>query len=176
MNNMLDLVGSYIIGGLVVAGIVGLILYFSSKGQETAFNEIAQRSASEVGAIIENDFKKLGYRVETGNKIISIDSSSINFRSDLNNDGVVDTVTYSRVVNNGKVNLRRRVSIGANKEWVFPVKSFTIKGHNPAGSVTYTINDVKSISFEMVLEEISINNQATAVGAAWQRQFFPKNL
>jgi hypothetical protein len=177
MNQFLDIAGSYVIGGIVLGSIVSLMFFYSAKSQEAVLSEISQRNVTEVGSIIEHDFNKLGYRIENSNKIISLDSTSIKFLSDLENQGVVDTITYSMITENNKKLLKRRVGSSLNSsEWTFPVENVTISGINSSGEITYNPASVKSVKFGVLVSEETIQNSATLVGAFWQRQFFPKNL
>ena len=49
MNQVFDLLGSYLIGGIVLAALVALILHFTSKSQETTLSQITQYTVVETG-------------------------------------------------------------------------------------------------------------------------------
>ncbi|MCL5027776.1 MAG: hypothetical protein M1480_02020 [Bacteroidetes bacterium] len=173
MNQSLDLIGSYILGGIVVLALVGLTLSYNGKTQETKLSEIAQYNTEETGKIIENDFDKLGYRV-SGSKIIRIDSSSITFMADLDNNGNADSVTYSTMTQNQKLFLSRRVAGAHTNSWSIPVQRFSINGIDSTGAATFNITSIKGISVSLTTNKES--NARYAIGAFWQRKFFPKNL
>lgn len=178
MNQALDLVGSYLIGGIVIFSVVGLTFYFNGKAQETKATEVSQRSIAHVGEIMEHDFNKLGYRVEGNDKIVNISSGTIKFLADLDNNSVVDTVEYSKYTVNNKTFIKRKIAStnGSAKEWSAPLKTITFVGVDDEGETTTIINEINSIRVKMVFEEETIKNSQSSIGAFWQRQFFPKNL
>ncbi len=173
MNQTLDIIGSYLIGGIVVLALVGLTLTYNGKSQQTKLSEIAQYTTEETGKIIEHDFDKLGYRV-SGNKIVSISSSSITFLADLDNNGTADSVTYSTFTQNQNLFLTRRVSSLQIKSWNIPIQSFTLAGIDSTGAATFNISNIKGINVSLATAKQS--NAQYAIGAFWQRKFFPKNL
>ena len=176
MNSSLDIIGSYLIGGIVVLGLVGVMFLFNSKAQETKLSEIAQYSSEQMGDIIEYDFNKLGYGV-TGNKIVSITDSSITFLADLENNQTVDSITYSTTRENNILYLLRRVVEGAqNRQWIEPVKSFNIAGIDTAGNDTYTVSNIKGIDVKILITKEGYANSKYSIGAFWQRKFYPPNL
>ncbi len=175
MNESLDIIGSYLIGGAIVLALVALTLTYNNRAQETKLSEIAQRTTQDAGKIIEYDFNKLGYRVTTGNKIISITKSSITFLADLDNNATTDTITYSVIKQNDGLYLSREVTAGSQtKSWTMPVQSFNISGIDSTGSSTYNTANVKGISISFVTSKQS--SSLYTIGAFWQRDFFPKNL
>lgn len=176
MNEAIDLVGSYLIGGLVLLALTGLILHFNNKAQETTLSQISQYSIVEVGKIIEHDFDNLGYGVSSGNKILSITSNSISFLGDMNSDGNIDTVTYTTFQQNQGTFLRRSLGSQSSSQLYFPIKSLTIEGIDSAGNSTSQISNIKSILFTLVTSEKTFSDSQTQVGSAWVRQFFPPNL
>jgi hypothetical protein len=176
MNHLLDLIGSYIIGGFLLVALLGLTLHFSTKSQEVKLSEITLRSLNDVGMVIEHDFTKLGYRVESGSKIVSISSNQIVFLSDLNNDGVIDTITYNTYTSNDSLYLTRNASYLAQQQWLIPVKDFEVEGFDDIGAQTGDVNEVQSIKLNIVVEEEGLPDSQANIGSYWTRQFFPKNL
>ena len=176
MNEILDTMGSYVIGGIVLLSLVSFILYFNSNSQETKLSQISQVSIIEVGKIIQNDFNKLGYRVTSGSKIQAISSDSISFNGDIDNDGIVDNITYSTYTQNQTLYLKRSTTGSVTGQWSMPVKSFAIQGYDSTGSPTTQISNIKSVSFTLVTSEKTYNGSQTQVGASWVRVFYPKNL
>ncbi len=176
MSELLDTIGSYVIGGVVLLLIVGFILYFNDQSQETKLSQISQVSIIEVGKIIENDFNKLGYRVTSGNKIQAITSDSISFNGDVDNDGIIDTITYSTYTQNQTLYLKRSTKGSVTGQWSMPIKSFTVQGYDSSGTATTQISNIKSISFTLVISEQTYSDSPTQVGASWVRVFYPKNL
>jgi len=176
MNQSLDIIASYLIGAVIVLGLVGLMITFNNKSQETKLNEITQYTSQSLGDVIEYDFNKLGYGV-SGNKIVSISDSSITFLADLDNNQTTDSITYSTVRQNNNLLLSRKVVMGAQyKSWTSPVKSLNIAGIDTAGNSTYNISNIKGINVRVQLSKEGFSNSRYAIGAFWQRKFYPPNL
>ena len=99
-STILDILGSIIMGGLLL-----LILWrLDASATDNNFNygaEVAlQQNITTVALILEHDFRKIGYckdynKIPDPSKsIISADSTSIKFLTDVNDDGNVDTIYY----------------------------------------------------------------------------------
>ncbi len=176
MNSSLDIIGSYLIGGIVALGLVVLMLTFNKKSQETKLSEISQYTTEQIGDILGHDFNKIGYGVG-GSKIVSITDSSISFLADLQNNQTVDSISYSEVKQNNKLYLLRKVIEGnQTKQWNIPVKSFDIAGIDTSGNTTYTISNIKGIEVKLLVTKESYSNSNYSIGAFWQRIFYPPNL
>ena len=176
MNQTLDLLSSYLIGGIIVLGLAGLMITFNNKSQETKASEIAQSTSEIMGDVIEHDFNKLGYGV-TGSKIVSITDSSITFLADIDNDQNVDTVSYSTIKQNNKLFLSRKfVKNNQTKLWSVLVQSFAVAGIDSTGSSTYTPSSIKGIDVKVLLTKESFSNSKYTLGAYWHRKFYPSNL
>ncbi len=176
MNSSLDIIGSYLIGGIVVLGLVGIMFVFNSKSQETKLSQIAQYTSEQIGDIVEHDFNKLGYGV-SGNSISSITDSSITFLADLNNSQTIDSITYSTLRQNNNFYLSRKVVEGTTtKQWNTPVKSFDIAGIDTSGNPTYNIANIKGINVKILITKEGFANSKYGIGAFWQRKFYPPNL
>ncbi len=93
MAYMLDLMGSYIVGAIVLLMIVGLDIYIPTSASEVVFNNMVQGNIGTAAEIINYDFYKIGYRT-TGNSIVLADSDRIKFDTDISDDGNIDTVYY----------------------------------------------------------------------------------
>lgn len=99
-NTLLDIVGSVIVGGLIL-----LILFrLNSSASSNLYNEnseltVQQAMVSQV-QVIENDFRKIGYckiwtKIPDPTKAILLaDSTKIKFLTDVGNDGNVDSLYY----------------------------------------------------------------------------------
>ncbi|MBZ0199182.1 MAG: hypothetical protein K8H86_04890, partial [Ignavibacteriaceae bacterium] len=146
--------------------------------QDTKLAEISQRSLTDVGDVIDHDFNRLGYRVETGSKIKTISATNISFTSDIDNNGVIDTITYLKSINTKTGNLMfRRVGTGqTSSQWSYPISDLLVEGLDSAGTVTYTINNIKSIAVTVMLVGKAGTDFNVQYGQMWKRQFFPKNL
>jgi hypothetical protein len=93
MAYLLDILGSAILGGIVVLLTIGINLRLSTGSSETLNSTLTQRDAVESSEILEYDLYKVGYRIP-GEKIAIADSTTIKYYADVNDDGTADTVYY----------------------------------------------------------------------------------
>ncbi len=93
MSDWLDVVGSIVIGGIVILIFANLNLSISTGASENLYSGIVQGGLTSAADLIEYDFYKIGYRC-SGNTIEIADSNEIKFYSDIDNDGVPDEINY----------------------------------------------------------------------------------
>ncbi len=99
-NTVLDIVGSIMVGGLILLILFRLNTTATSNLYNTNSEANVQMSMISVAEVLENDFRKIGYckdwtKIPDPTKAILLaDTSSIKFLTDLSNDGNVDTLYY----------------------------------------------------------------------------------
>lgn len=99
-STLLDVVGSVILGGLLLLTIIKL----NGRATENRFifgnDRILQRDVSNLAQLLESDFRKMGFAGDnvvvddTVHFILNADTSSIKFLADINDDNSLETVTY----------------------------------------------------------------------------------
>lgn len=100
-STIIDILGSVVIGGFLMV----ILWRIDDASVQNVYNNgeevILQSNLTTVTTILENDFRKIGYCAkwekipDPSQAIISADTSSISFLTDIDNDGNVDTLTYS---------------------------------------------------------------------------------
>ena len=93
MSDWLDLIGSVIIGGLVILMITNFKLSINSAAIQNLHSNVIQRQVVSSTEVIEHDMYKVGYRIN-GDVIIEADSNEIRFLSDIDNNGTADEIRY----------------------------------------------------------------------------------
>ncbi|HSD62940.1 MAG TPA: hypothetical protein VLB50_04050 [Ignavibacteriaceae bacterium] len=93
MNIILDLLGAFLIGGIVLLLVANLNAYSSETQFASAADLRLQQNAKTLAEIINDDLRKIGYKY-SGTAISQADSQKISFYGDINNDGTMDLVTY----------------------------------------------------------------------------------
>ena len=99
-STLLDILGSIIIGGMVLIILFRVNTSATSNLYTNTSEANVQSAMISVGAVLEEDFRKIGYckswtKIPDPTKaILFADTSSIKFLTDLNNDGNVDTLSY----------------------------------------------------------------------------------
>jgi len=93
MSAWLDVVGSFVVGGIVILILANLNFSISAAASENLYSGIVQRGLTSATDLIEYDFYKIGYR-SSGDKIEIADSNEIKFNCDIDNDGISDELYY----------------------------------------------------------------------------------
>jgi len=99
-STLIDIVGSMVIGGMLM-----LILFrLQDNATKNSYNyggeAIVQQNLVEVVQLLEHDFRKIGYcrdwsQIPDPSKaILTADSTSISYLTDLDDDGTVDSLRY----------------------------------------------------------------------------------
>ncbi|MDP2035955.1 MAG: hypothetical protein Q8L04_01120 [Ignavibacteria bacterium] len=94
MNNMLDIVGSFIIGSLIILMVGNLNLQISASHRDNFYGSISQVEVVNSATVMEYDLEKIGYKSTSSNKIILADTSAIQFYSDYDDDQTLEQVKY----------------------------------------------------------------------------------
>lgn len=94
-NVIFDLLGSFIIGGMLLVNILNMQGDANSQSGLYSITRIAQKNLVVSATILENDFRKMGYGVaDPTGCIVQADTSRIVFLSDIDRNGSIDTVKY----------------------------------------------------------------------------------
>jgi hypothetical protein len=189
MQAIYDLIGSILIGGIVLT----MLLQFNASVMEGAasqtFSTIVQSNITAVGEMVEHDFRKIGYRVGAfpDSAIIYADSTQIVFRGDIDNNKALDRVTYlfNRQVASAHENPRARllyrtvngtgsqsIDLGITRfRLTYYDKNKTLITQNPVPSPSR----IASITVTMDVESVASYDGAYQ-GGNWERTIIPKNL
>lgn len=189
MQVIYDIIGSIIIGGIILL----MLVSFNSSVMEGAavqtFTSIVQSNVTSVTDLIEYDFRKMGYRVGSihDSAIVYADSSKIVMKGDIDNNGTVETVTYylDLAAKSGHVNPRSRILYrqvnGAGAQRInLGITRFRMAYYNAADSLLVE-NPVKAPSSIRAIR-LAINMESTSpydktyAGTTWERTITPKNL
>ena len=189
MAYWLDLVGSYIIGAMVMALVAMLNVFIGTSSNRVTFSNIEQGNLSATTDVINYDFYKIGYRV-SGDAIVQADSNNIKFCSDLNNTGTVDTINYytgdaSQLASTKNPNDRLFYRV-LNNETPLPstkVTNFKLTYFDSIGTkIPYTDlstqlnrNRIKCIEVYLKVESQE-DVEGVYQGTEWQKKITPKNL
>ena len=148
--------GSFIIGSLLLISIVSLFFFYSNFSSSKTINSITQTSSFQLKQIVDYDFNKIGFR-SGSKKVSAIDSNSISFCADLDNNGIIDSIKYSF-----NKFLTRTVNPG-NQQTIFQsVDGFQIIGFDSLNNETKQPELVRSVSVN-----ITQNNQSMIVDSVF---------
>lgn len=189
MSSWIDIIGSFIIGAIIILLLTNLNFFINSSSADNLAIGIAQLSLKTTGDIIENDFFKLGFRVSS-DQISLADSDKIKFYTDLDNDGVKDSVYYYlgpttemsssknpndrvlyRVINN---EAPTKANIVTNFKLTYYDSTGIAKNYGSLNSQTQR-NNIKVIEVYLKIESLEpIDGSYQA--AELKRKITPKNL
>jgi hypothetical protein len=100
VNVLLDILGSIVIGGILLLSMARVNESSTKDLYKGSGNLVAQTNLATVVQILETDFRKIGYcadwqQIPTPSEaILFADSTSIRYLTDVDSDGIVDTMFY----------------------------------------------------------------------------------
>jgi len=190
MGYLLDIVGSFIIAGMVVMILLAVNINNSASSSVILFTTIEQRKVTDVSELIEYDFYKIGYRIPD-EKIAVADSNEIKFYTDINNNDFADSVHYflgdatdlSSTTNPNDKPLHRRRNDTDSLSTTIPVVDFNLSYYDSIGntldyaSLTSSAGRelIKSIKIKITVESDEMYDEQYRA-SEWKKKISPKNL
>ncbi len=189
MSSWIDVVGSFIIGGIVILIMANLNLFISTTSQDNLYANITQRNLAGTSEVLEHDFYKMGFKV-SGGRITQADSNSITFNADLENTGTEDKIEYylgnvSELSNTKNPNdriLYRKINTSSAKV-AGVVTKFDLTFFDSTGSqINYGALNSQTQRDKIRLLTIYLQVQSAEPvdgsyqAAEWKRKIFPKNF
>lgn len=202
MASLHDLIGSIIIGGIVLL----MLLTFNGNVLQSAgvqtFNTTVQSNLTSVTEILEYDFRKIGYRVPLSidNAIVAGDSSSITLKGDFDNNGTLDVISYGVTKTKAVGSTNPKARILWRKVNAAPADSFNVgitrfnlqyidtQKNVYSNSITAIAGKISAIRISVAVEGkehflerktqylTDALNDTLYVGAYWERTIKPKNM
>ena len=185
MNIMLDIIGSTIIAGMIIAmvftvnGNVGMQTYIGGG----MFH--VQTEAMQLARIIEFEVYKAGYNTPSP-KIMVADSSHFKFRGDIDNDGTIDVVdfTLGDLVPTTQNPTDHKLTYAYNGQQMFisySVTLFQLTYYNRRDSIMVTpvlgalLDSIRSIKIRLNIQTPQQMNGAY-IEAYYEKLIYPRNL
>ena len=161
MNILLDLMGSTIIGALIVSMLINFNMYQSNSIISSDSELQLQQNAKTLAEILNHDFRKIGYRYDN-TAFVEADSERISFYSDVDRDGNIELVTYmlgDTTEVSGTTNPRDRIlyRIADNDTISGPSLGLTkakFSYFNGSGVATITPSDIHYVKAELWIEAV----------------------
>jgi hypothetical protein len=188
---------SFIVGGLLLLSILHMNMAVSNNSMQTTMQMTSKNYTKAVSETIAADVQRMGFQVageEVRDVILIAESDRIQFKTDLDDDGSVETITweltsteFSKSSNPDDYELVRTGPVKAggavNAKSVYPVTSFEVTyydtRHQDLGS-SPDIEDIDQIGIEIITESpepITMNGGKKSYGRSfWQRTFVPPSL
>ena len=203
MNQLHDLIGSIIIGGIVLL----MLTAFNGNVMESSgiqfFKNTVQGNLTTVTDILEYDFRKMGYRVSPtqDSAIVYADTSKITFKGDFDDNGVMDTLQYyidtvkaSLTPNPNDKVLHRKLNSTLPQSMYIGATRFKVQYYGKNDTLikttpVLTTSKIKAVKITMSLESTNrifdnrkgqrLSNpwsDTTYAGVYWERKIKPVNV
>lgn len=192
------LIISYVIAGFLMIMIFTINYNVGFSNQEVTTTLIKETHTQAVKQILTNDIPKIGYQQGSviPNTFIKATDVELSYRSDLDNDGSVETITWTydpdttpAHANNPHVNTLIRTVDGVDTDITLGITDFQIRYYNQYGSTSPMSTPVSSSDFEDIVQieiefemqnDYSLNYRASDpdryITTTWQKRFSPVNL
>ncbi|HID11581.1 MAG TPA: hypothetical protein EYP17_09830 [Candidatus Latescibacteria bacterium] len=180
----LDIIGSFVLGGLLLLTILNLEATLVDTSYRNTMQLIAQESLAGLVELVQYDFRKMGYGVpDPTASIRTIRLNEIVFLADVDEDGDVDTVRYAvsdtslaRMTPNPNDRLLYRQINGRPPEGdAWGVTDLSFRYFDANGGETSTPSLVRAIQVSLTVESpYAIGDEYIAV--SWKGLLRPKNL
>lgn len=190
MNVLLDIVGSSLVAGFILLIAANLNTRLSDFSTEFIATQSAQSEIASVTEILEYDFYKIGYRVNT-DKILIADIDNLKFLTDAKNNGIIDTIRYytESLIDTVDVDeydykiLYRKINL-QNASRISKIKNFSLSYYDSVGyklnySNLVNSNERKKIkSIELDIEVEFRNNRDASLNhiSKLNKRMYPINL
>lgn len=194
---------SYVIAGFLMLTILGVNQTVSNSNQELTSSLIKNTHTRAVADVLESDFPKIGYEqkgvINPDDIFLSVTNHIISFRSDLDNDGDIEIITWEfdpdktpEHANNPHVStLTRTVENEATgavdaTEIQMGVTNFEVFYYDEYGKATplshpVSPTDVRQIEVKIELQsDFQLSSRPEGASrymvTKWQKRFSPVNL
>jgi hypothetical protein len=187
MQSVIDILGSIILGGMILLIVLGFNSNIIESAATQTFHTTTQQNLTTIADIVENDFRKIGYHVSDSVKVTYTDSIEIKFQSDIFNDSTIHTIRYyfNPTASSGHQNpntrvLYRSIDNGPFLSMNLGLTGFRLWYYDANGSLltgngSSTLSKIRAIKISMNIQSTSAFNQSYS-GAYWERTIKPKNL
>ena len=188
MSSHINLIASIVIGATLFLAILNMNSIMNSRSNELFLDNLVREKTVAISEIIKFDFNKIGSGIRSPNIVFdSFDSTSICFFSDIDRDGVSDTVYYSLSDVNQAIGtsnpkdryLYRQFNNGPLVDIGLGITDFTLKYYNKMGTETTVSSTIVTIGIQMTVESTMsciLDDSVYYAQNHWQTKISPPNL
>jgi len=188
MDSYLSLIGSIVIGGLLLFRVLNFQADVRQHSFEYSNSLIVQQSAMSVIELLEQDFRQIGYGYNfPALSVFALDS--ITFIADLFDDGVLDTVNYRLgdvSETPGTTNPRDKIfyrwsNSDPQIDAALGVTNFQLVFFDAAGDTTVNQTEIRTIEITLEFESTEpyfdkLTNTAKYASYYWREKITPMSL
>jgi hypothetical protein len=187
MGSWITLIGSIVIGGLVL---LSFQRFNNDVNRDTviqALDHIAYNNLDEVKSVIEYDFSRIGMSINDPAQAIftEADPTEVTFNLDSDSNGVQETMRYYlsattetnalKTANPNDKVLYRVVNSGTPQIVASGLTAFTIQYFNSAGTETATLSAIRTLVVSLTVES-DYGADAGYPKLFWQGRITPPSL
>lgn len=181
MAALLDVIGSFVLGGMILIMSTKLNFVMSDNSQQSNMELATQENCVVVSKMLEVDLSKIGYRSASNAPIKIGDSTKIKFYADIDDNGTVDSVIYSTgpmATGYASTNPRHMLLYRTwnNKTTAMNVglTRFKIIYYDSLGAEATQLNKIRSMKVSMDLESVLPSVDTVYSIVHWEQYINPK--
>jgi hypothetical protein len=158
MTTMLDIIGSVIVGGLVILGMSQFILDRQAAVIDSTDKTTAQITNESITSTMMYDLRKIGYNVKTTPVFLLCRPTALTALGDIDNNGVVDTIRYwwsgavTSTPNPNDSLLFRKINNETTEGLDVGLTNLRFTYLNSSGSETTTPADVRAVQVSIATQ------------------------
>ena len=179
---MLQLIGSIVIGGLFLLGMITFYGDVTEYSNQKLFEQLTQERTASLMEIIEHDFQRIGTGLLHPSDAI-IDTVKLTFWADVTEDGTPDSVVYytsipdsaSATPNPNDVILYREVNGVRTIDKAEGVTAFNVDYLDVTGTPTTDLRAIRMLDVSLTMQSTSAYDTTYAT-ALWTKRIVPANL
>lgn len=184
MKSFISLIGSIMIGGLLLLSLFRFNAAMTRESYEKVFDSSTFSNAAGISSVIEFDFNRMGLGVPRADSvIIEADSNRITFLSDIDKNGAVDTVRYFLSGSSDAIEtdnprdriLYRQINNEQLKDAALGVTNFLIRYLNSLSNETADLKQMKTFEITLTVES-TMHYDGEYSNYTWQTKITPPNL
>jgi hypothetical protein len=172
MQSIIEIIGSTIIGGMLLLLILTSKTNVNKASNSQVINSNIQSNLTAITEILEADVKNLGYRITDSSSVSVADSHKITFKifNDISHNA--DSISYYfdpavSILYRKFNNIANSINLG--------VSGFMVRYYDINGSITASTFAIKSFKIAITVQD-TFHYDGDPVIAYWEKTFKPQNL
>ena len=151
MRGLPDIVGPYIVGGIVLLSLSVVLLNDRAETMDTGRNERAQTIVADLGMQLERDLNLIGHGVPGSTKITRLTSTSLSFLADIDDNGIVDSIEYFMSRSRDCAHLTRRHISPGQRPLTWSMRGAVVRfaGSDSIGNPVSNLELVRGVTMQI---------------------------
>jgi hypothetical protein len=172
MQSIIEIIGSTIIGGMLLLLIITSRTNVNKASNSQVINSTIQSNLTAITEIIDADVKNLGYRINSGQSISTAYSNKITFK--IYNDITLNQDSISYLFNPSSKKLFR-IFNDSTSQINLGLSNFSICYFDSVGNKATLTSLIKSFKVAITVQD-TFQYDGDPITAYWEKTFKPQNL